>query len=127
MDIYKAYGSTDVSAMEDKAVDFTKRLILKRLKYYCNADPSIFFESNIDEIWLILFYASMGNPRIIGYLLFFLYESHLLYGSPIGIKAIKDAARRYYEDKIEAYFAMSREFLCFEICSRLRQRKRPIT
>jgi DNA-binding MarR family transcriptional regulator len=48
----------------------------------------------------------MGNPRILGYILYFAYESHLLYGRKITAQAIRDAAKRYYESKIEPYFNM---------------------
>ena len=45
---------------------------------------------------------------ILADILFFLYESQLIYGRKINLRAIREAARRYYEEKIEAYFAMNR-------------------
>jgi DNA-binding transcriptional ArsR family regulator len=50
----------------------------------------------------------MGNPRILGYLLYYVHESHLIYGNKIGVRAIRDAAARYYTEKIESYFKMSK-------------------
>ncbi len=50
----------------------------------------------------------MGNPRIIGYLLHYCHESHLIYDKKIGIRAIQQAAKKYYEDKIESYFSLSK-------------------
>ncbi len=41
-------------------------------------------------------------------MLYYLHESHLIFGEPVGIKAIRDAAQRYYEEKIEPYFRISK-------------------
>ncbi|HXS97937.1 MAG TPA: hypothetical protein VN736_25230 [Candidatus Limnocylindrales bacterium] len=107
LDIYRLYGTTDVSAMEEKAIDFTRRLVNSRLAHFakCGIDPFIEDDS---ILWPQLFYASMGNPRILGYLLYYVQESHLIYGNKIGIRAIRDAAARYYSEKIESYFKMNK-------------------
>ena len=108
LDLYRLYGTTDVTGMEEKAIDFTRRLVEGRLYYFSRCSLSTFTESSDEGPWRLLFYASMGNPRILGHLMYYLQESHLIFGSPIGSKAIRDAARRYYEEKIEPYFRMSR-------------------
>jgi hypothetical protein len=107
LDVFKLYGSTDVSAMEEKAIEFTRRLVDRRVRHYCGCAPETFIP-NKDDIYKLLYFASMANPRNLGYVLFYLYESNLLYDRPIGPKAIRDAARKYYEDKIEPYFAMNK-------------------
>lgn len=108
LDLFKLYGSTEVSTMEEKAIDFTYRLLERRVKYYCNSDPSLFIDSKDEETWRVLFYATIANPRILGYILFYLYESHLIYGRSIGQNAIRDAARKYYEEKLESYFELNK-------------------
>ena len=110
LDVFKAYGTNDVNAMEDKAIDFTRRLVMRRIGYFCKTTPDQFFDLDLEEIWRVLFYTSMGNPRILGYILYYLYETQLIYGVSIGLRSIRDNARRYYEEKVEAYFAM-RKFL----------------
>ncbi|HEY2818559.1 MAG TPA: hypothetical protein VGK44_15685, partial [Casimicrobiaceae bacterium] len=35
LDLYRLYGLTDVTRMEDSAIDFTRRLVKARLAYYC--------------------------------------------------------------------------------------------
>lgn len=110
LDIYSLYGTSDIARMEEKALDFTRRLVERRLAYY-NAGPSEDFFGSVksgEDVWRDVFYATMANPRNVGYLLFFLYESNLIYGRRISLRAIRDAARRYYEEKIEAYFGMQR-------------------
>lgn len=108
LDLYKLYGTSDVPTMEDKAIDFTRRLIERRLTYYCGCDANLFVDAKATEIWRLFFYATMANPRNLGYILFYLYESHLIYDRTIGSRAIQDAASRYYEEKIETYFKMNK-------------------
>lgn len=107
LDIFKLYGSEDVGAMETEAIDFTRRLVMTRLHHFCGRRSSLVAELNDDELWKHLFFATMGNPRNLGYVLYFLYESTLIFEKRIGVRAIQEAARRYYEEKIEPYFAMS--------------------
>lgn len=108
LDLYRLYGGGDVSRMEDGAIDFTRRLASGRITHYCAIDPSQFFEGDNADVWRQLFYASMANPRILGYLLHFLHESHLIRGRRIGTRAIQEAAERYYDDKIASYFVIGK-------------------
>jgi hypothetical protein len=108
LDLFQLYGSGDVTTMETKAADFVHRLVKSRITKFCECDPSVFLEPAHDNPWRTLFFASMGNPRTLGYLMFFLYESTLIYGKPIGARAIRDASQRFYEEKLEPYFEMSK-------------------
>jgi hypothetical protein len=108
LDLYHLYGTSDVSAMEEKAVDFTKRLVNSRLQHFAKCGFNHFLEGDEDTVWGLLFSASMGNPRILGYILYYLHESHLIYANKPGIKAIRDAAARYCDEKIESYFKMNK-------------------
>ena len=108
LDVYRAYGRNDVANMEDRAIDFTKRLLTTRLEYFCKELPEEYFEISSADFWQTLFYACIGNPRILGYILFFCYETTLIYGKRIGVRTIQDAARRYYEEKIDHYFRLNK-------------------
>ena len=108
LDLYSLYGVSDVAAMEEKAVDFTRRIIERRIEYFCGSSLGKFFSQSQIDLWQSIFYATMANPRNIGYLLFYLYESQLIYGNLISARAIREAARKYYEEKIEPYFAMNK-------------------
>jgi hypothetical protein len=108
LDLHSLYGQSTVADMEVKGVDFVKRLVRKRLDHF-----GLSFERYVDPksanlVWMSLFQASLGNPRTLGYILFFNYESQLLYGREISVSGVRDAAKRYYEDKLEPYFAMGR-------------------
>jgi len=108
LDIYQLYGSNDITTMETKAAEFVKRLATSRIEHFCKCPPSVFLESDDEEMWRTLFFASAGNPRTLGYLFFFLYESTLIYGKRIGLRAIRDATKRFYEDKLESYFQINK-------------------
>ncbi len=103
LDPSRMYGTGDVNTLEEKTTDFTRRLVENRIRHYCSVDASLFFDPASD-IYRTLFYACMGNPRILGHLMHYLQESHLVYGRIITNRAIGEAATRYYEDKIEPFF-----------------------
>jgi DNA-binding MarR family transcriptional regulator len=108
LDIHSLYGQANVTEMEEKAIDFTKRLVLRRMTHFAVNWEELAGAKTGEQIWRTLFYASMGNPRTLGYILFFVYENQLLYEKTISTTSIQNASRRYYEDKIEPYFAMGR-------------------
>jgi hypothetical protein len=103
LDTFGLYGSSGVMKMEDKATDFVQRVIEKRILHFCKISPNAYFVDRHGDLWRTLFYASMANPRILGHLMLYAYESHLLYGNKIGIQAIQEAAQRYYEEKVSAF------------------------
>lgn len=108
LDLHALYGTASMSEMEDKAVDFVKRLVTKRLEHF-ELDVQEYIDSRSEEaVWSALFHASMGNPRTLGYILFFAYESRPLYGEVINVTSVRDAAKRYYEEKLEPYFSMGK-------------------
>lgn len=108
LDTYRLYGVSDVATMEEKAIDFTRRLLNSRFIHFLGREFDGFCEGDPGEVYRQLFYATMGNPRILGHLLHNLRESHIAYGSGIGTRAIQDAAARYYEEKIEPYFGIQK-------------------
>lgn len=108
LDLYSLFGTSDVSTMETNAAAFTRRLVESRLAHFTKSDPSMFFDTRSDEVWRVLFYASMANPRTLGYVLHFAYQNQLIHGKKIGVQSIQDAALRYYEEKIASYFSVGR-------------------
>ena len=108
LDIYRAYGRNDVANMEERAIDFTRRLLTSRIEHFCAETPETYFETDSSDFWRTLFHACVGNPRILGYLLFFSYETTIVYGKRIGVRTIQDSARRYYEEKIDHYFRLNK-------------------
>jgi hypothetical protein len=94
--------------MEKNAAAFTRRLVESRLAHFTKTDAATFFDTKSDEIWRILFFASMANPRTLGYVLHFAYQNQLIHGKKIGVQSIQDASLKYYEEKISSYFSVGR-------------------
>ncbi|MGN7798139.1 hypothetical protein [Leifsonia sp. 22587] len=108
LDLHSLYGQSTVADMELKGVEFVKRLVQKRLNHFGLDVRKYVDAKSAEAVWMALFQASLGNPRTLGYILFFAYESQLLYGREITVTGVRDASKRYYEDKLEPYFAMGR-------------------
>lgn len=108
LDFYNLYSEFNRDKMESHAVDFTKRLIEKRVNRYVGASPEIFFETNsnitIDDYYEILFNVSMNVPRILGYILSYCYQSKIIYSNKITKQDIEAASEKYYSQKISVFF-----------------------
>lgn len=113
LDTYGLYGAAGVTKMEEKSVDFVKRVVTRRIEHYCKSDLGEYFAATSEEFWRALFYASMANPRILGHIMLYAYESNLLYGNKIGLQSIQEASQRYYEEKVATYFSQAMYRLSF--------------
>lgn len=108
LDLFRLYGETDVSTMESKAIDFTKRLIDSRLMHYCGRPLSYFCEEDFDGVYRQMYYASMANPRTLGHILSNLYDNFITYGERLGVRAIQEASQKYFVEKIEPFFGVQK-------------------
>ncbi len=108
LDLYKLYGAADITRLEDSGVEFTRRLVQQRVAYFCAGDPLRFFERNADEIFRQLFNVCLCNPRILGHVMVYLHETQIAAGRLIGLRSVSDAARKFYEEKIETFFQTGR-------------------
>lgn len=107
LDFYNLYSEFERNKMEEGAIDFTKRLIEKRINYFTGKTSSDYFDTSrntIEEYYELIFQTSMNVPRIIGYILSYCYQSKIIYDKKINKSDIESAAQKYYEDKIEPFF-----------------------
>lgn len=109
LDFYNLYSEFNRDKMENHAIDFTRRLIEKRVAKYVGASPEIFFDintnSSMDDYYEMLFNVSNNVPRILGYILSYCYQSKIIYQRKIARKDIESAAEIYFEQKISMFFA----------------------
>jgi DNA-binding transcriptional ArsR family regulator len=108
LDMHSLYGQANVAEMELKAIDFTRRLVERRFNFFGFPIDGFLERRSLEQLWRTLFFASLGNPRTLGYVLFYLYESQLIYDRLVNVRSVRDAAQRYYEEKVEPYFGMGR-------------------
>ncbi|MDR5588015.1 hypothetical protein [Clostridium aquiflavi] len=109
LDYYSIYKVKDLPELEEKAIDFLDRLLIKRFKFYLNEHPSIIFQiDNKDNTWEsykeLLFQVSMNIPRVLGYILNYCYQSALIYNKKITKALLEEATQKYYENQIVYYF-----------------------
>ncbi|MFA9188323.1 winged helix-turn-helix domain-containing protein [Flavobacterium sp. FBOR7N2.3] len=107
LDFYNLYSEFERNKMEEGAIDFTKRLIEKRITFFTGKSSSDYFDTSrntIEEYYELIFQTSMNVPRIIGYILSYCYQSKIIYDKKINKSDIESAAQKYYEDKIEPFF-----------------------
>jgi len=109
LDFYDLYSEFGANKMEQNAISFTKRLLDSRFESL-SLDMSIFFDTSnttIRDYYELIFKVSMNVPRIIGYILSYVYQSKVIHGSNITKTDIERASRRYFEEKISAFFDKS--------------------
>ncbi|WP_338592393.1 helix-turn-helix domain-containing protein [Shewanella khirikhana] len=128
LDFYNLYSNYDKNTMESLSLDFTKRLINTRIKYFSTQPVENYFDVSssmtVDDYMDLIFKCSMNVPRIIGYLLFYCHQTHISIGRKITKAAIEGAAQKYYEKVILSFFDMTtNSLLSFdEKVSELQQR-----
>jgi len=109
LDFFDAFYSfekkANISRMETLALDYTKRLIKKRLNiFFPNNHWEQFFDIDEFSLYDLLFSVSFNIPRKIGYILSYCYESCLIHNHKITKTAIENASQRYYTDVVLKYF-----------------------
>jgi hypothetical protein len=55
----------------------------------------------------------MANPRLIGHILHYSLEGHLIYDQRVGVQALQEASERYYEEKIASFFSAGKYRMAF--------------
>lgn len=102
---YTFEKEANITKMETLALDYTKRLLQKRLNiFFPNNHWESYFSIGEDELFDMLFSVSFNNPRKIGYILSYCYESSLIHDVPISKEAIENASQRFYSDVTLKYF-----------------------
>ncbi len=107
LDFYNLYSEFDRDKMEERAIDFTRRLLTTRLKHFTKEFPQEFFETSnteINEYYEVLFQVSMNVPRILGYILSYCYQSKIIFDRKINKTDIEAAAQKYFTEKLLPFF-----------------------
>lgn len=107
LDFYDVFEKTsnNYAKVEESAIDYVKRTIQKRVEVYTSNQISLneLFDTEkteLNEYLKILFFASAGIPRCLGYILTYCFLGSINQGEPITIANINNAAKKYYTDNI---------------------------
>lgn len=104
LDFYNLYSEFDANKMTEYATDFTSRLLNNRFNHFSLSIEKFFETSKISmtEYYELFFYVSMNVPRIMGYILSFIYQSKIIHGSKVNKTDIEKAAQKYFDEKINS-------------------------
>lgn len=116
IDFFDLYGVSDryniEEKAEEKARDYTKRILEKRIGYFSQNSISIekYFDraNTMDFYYDLLFKLSMNVPRIMGFILHYAYSGTIGQDKVISKSVLESAAERYFADKMEASIAINR-------------------
>lgn len=107
-DLYQARRVTDIQAEAQRSV---KKLITKRVNYFCKQEPEYFFDTSrntMDEYYRLLFDITSSVPRNVGWILWYAYQNSISKDQKVTLKDLNLAAERYFNDSIYPYFSQNK-------------------
>lgn len=105
LDFYDMYASKKLSELEQKAIDFTRRIFETRTNIYLSQNLSYYIDPVLwPNFYEELFKAAMNNPRRMGYILLNCYNSQIVHGHRITVTSLKEATILQYTQKDESFF-----------------------
>lgn len=105
LDFYDMYASKKLSDLEQKAIDFTRRILETRSKIYLPQNLDYYIDHALwPNFYEELFKATMNNPRRMGYILLNCYNSQIVHGHKITVTSLREATILHYNQKDESFF-----------------------
>lgn len=107
LDFYDVFEKTSANyaKVEGSTINYVKRTLEKRITVYTHDQIQLnelfdIEKNKLDEYLKILFFASAGIPRCLGYVLTYYFLGSINQGEPITISNINNAAEKYYTNNI---------------------------
>lgn len=113
LDYYYLYQATGVDKVEENAINYTKRLLEKRINYFLGSEHTIddVFEirSNfsINDYYRIIFQVTANVTRLIGKLLWYAAKRSIFSGSKITKRVLQESSKEHFEQEIETILTKS--------------------
>lgn len=107
-DLYQSRRVTDIQAEAQKSV---KKLLTKRIQYFCKQKPEYFFDtskSTLDDYYKMLFEITSSVPRNVGWILWYAYQNSISKDQPITLRDLDLASEKYFSDSINPYFSQNK-------------------
>lgn len=111
LDYYQLYVNDKRNEMESTAIDYTYRIIEKRLQKYTGQGMEYFFDTEKNEILEfceIIFRMSLNVVRHIGLILDYAKEYSVVHGNKISVVNLNEAAKRFYIERLSLFFEESK-------------------
>lgn len=111
LDYYDLYQARKVTDIQSEAQRSIKKLITKRINYFCKQQPEYFFDTSkntMDEYYRMLFDITSSVPRNVGWILWYAYQNSISKDQKINLRDLDLAAERYFNDSINPYFSQNK-------------------
>jgi len=113
LDYYDLYSAGNADKVEESAINYTKRLIETRFRYFFGQDININDFFDVEDLYKLLFQISSNVPRSMGKILkIALHKSNSL-ERKITKKVLQESAKQYYKDYIE-YVLVKNEYIQYK-------------
>lgn len=112
LDYYDLFQSRKVTDIQAEAQRSVKKLLTKRIEYFCTQDPEYFFETtpkvSLEDYYKMLFDITASVPRNVGWILWYAYQSSISKDQKITIRDLEIASEKYFNDSINPYFSQNK-------------------
>jgi len=111
LDYYDLYQSRKVTDIQAEAQKSVKKLLTKRIGYFCKQPFEYFFDTTkttIDEYYKMLFDITSSVPRNVGWILWYSYQNSIAKDEKISIRDLELASEKFYTDSINPYFSQNK-------------------
>lgn len=108
LDFYELYQSKTITNVHQQAKNSIKKLIEKRIDYFCHHSIDYFFDTSkasLDDYYHIMFEITSSVPRNIGWILWYANQQSIAKDKRITVNDLKIASEKHFVDTIEPYFS----------------------
>lgn len=111
LDYYDLYQSRRVTDIQSEAQRSVKKLITKRVQYFCNKEVEYFFDTSkfkMDDYYKMLFDITSSVPRNVGWILWYSFQNSISKDEKITMRDLELASEKYFTDSINPYFSQNK-------------------
>lgn len=105
LDFSVLYKASDIQTAEQSAIEYTSRLLKRRFEAFGESMEAYFDPvAPVTDYMRLIFEATFNVPRLMGYLLHYVYLDRVSKESLITLASLRLASQKYYEMVVNKYF-----------------------
>lgn len=105
LDFYRLYESSDIQTSEAQAINYLERLLETRFAAFGESVKNYFDAAvSLEDFYRQIFEITLNVPRLIGYLLHYVYLDRVSKRQLITPASLRLAAQKYHENVVKQYF-----------------------
>lgn len=108
LDFYELYQAKTITNVQAQAQTSIKKLIERRVKYFCKNDVDYFLDTSkaeIEDYYRFLFDMTSSVPRNVGWILWYANQQSISKDKRITISDLTIAAEKHFTDTVLPYFS----------------------